>query len=74
MFTTLILRPVSLIRFRFHIFFHHIDHYRTDAFLWVTATGISAAAKLLAKGDGKRAGQKVDIDSDDEVDAGGEEG
>jgi hypothetical protein len=42
--------------------------------LWVTATGISAAAKPLAKGDGKKAAQKVEIDSDDEVDAGGEEG
>ena len=52
---------------RFHAFFHHIDHFRTDYFLWVTAKGISAAAqsKVLAR---------TDDASDEEVDANGEEG
>ena len=50
---------------RFHDFFHHVDHYRTDYFLWVTASGLSAAKQNHArKGDA----------SDDEADANGEEG
>lgn len=50
---------------RFHSFFHHIDHYRTDFFLWATASGMSAAKQSQArKEDG----------SDDEVDVNGEEG
>jgi tRNA pseudouridine38-40 synthase len=50
---------------RFHDFFHHVDHYRTDYFLWVTASGLSAAKKDHArKGDA----------SDDEADTNGEEG
>ena len=52
---------------RFHAFFHHIDHYRTDYFLWVTAKGISAAtqSKALAK---------TEDASDEEADVNGEEG
>ncbi|KAE9367850.1 pseudouridine synthase [Stipitochalara longipes BDJ] len=52
---------------QFHAFFHHIDHYRTDYFLWVTAEGISAAtqSKALAR---------TDDASDDEADVNGEEG
>ena len=50
---------------RFHDFFHHVDHYRTDYFLWVTASGLSAAKQNHArKGDA----------SDDEADVNGEEG
>ncbi|KAN0095312.1 pseudouridine synthase [Hyaloscypha variabilis] len=52
---------------QFHAFFHHIDHYRTDYFLWVTAQGISAAtqSKALAR---------TDDASDDEADVNGQEG
>jgi tRNA pseudouridine38-40 synthase len=52
---------------RFHAFFHHIDHYRTDYFLWVTAKGISAAAQ-------SKKPARTDDPSDDEVDINGEEG
>ena len=50
---------------RFHDFFHHLDNFRTDYFLWVTASGVSAAKQSQAR--------KEDPD-DDEVDANGEEG
>lgn len=50
---------------RFHDFFHHVDHYRTDYFLWVTASGLSAAKQSqVRKGEA----------SDDEADVNGEEG
>lgn len=52
---------------QFHAFFHHIDHYRTDYFLWVTAKGISAAAQ-------SKKPARTDDPSDDEVDINGEEG
>ncbi len=60
---------------RFHTFFHHIDNYRTDNFLWVTATGIPAASKPLQKGEQAKQGTKeVEVDSEDEGDVGEEEG
>ena len=50
---------------RFHDFFHHVDHYRSEYFLWVTASGLSAAKQSqMRKGEA----------SDDEADANGEEG
>ena len=52
---------------RFHAFFHHIDHFRTDYFLWVSAKGISAAKQ-------SKAPARTDDLSDDEVDVNGEEG
>ncbi|PMD21048.1 tRNA pseudouridine synthase-like protein [Hyaloscypha hepaticicola] len=52
---------------QFHAFFHHIDHFRTDYFLWVTAKGISAAKQ-------SKAPARTDDLSDDEVDVNGEEG
>jgi tRNA pseudouridine38-40 synthase len=53
---------------RFHTFFHHVDHYRTDYFLWVTASGIAAAKQ-------SKAPARTDDASDDEMaDANGEEG
>ena len=61
------LRGMKLMYDRFHDFFHHVDHYRTDYFLWVTASGLSAAKQNHAR--------KGDADgSDDEADANGEEG
>jgi hypothetical protein len=60
---------------RFHIFFHHIDHYRTSAFLWVTSTGIPATTQALGKGEvGSEATALVAADSEDEADRGNEEG
>ncbi|KAG9242728.1 pseudouridine synthase [Calycina marina] len=50
---------------QFHAFFRHLDHYRTNHFLWVTATGLSAAKQVTSR---------KEADSDDEVDANGEEG
>ena len=52
---------------RFHAFFHHIDHFRTDYFLWITASGISAAKQ-------SKSVSRIDDPSDDEADANGEEG
>jgi len=51
---------------QFHAFFHHIDHHKTDYFLWVTAGGIGAAKQ-------SKAPARTDA-SDDEADANGEEG
>jgi tRNA pseudouridine38-40 synthase len=54
---------------RFHIFFHHLDHFRTDYFLWVTAEGIAAARQSKARSE------LLDEDaSDSEPDANGQEG
>ncbi|CAG8955058.1 hypothetical protein HYFRA_00007072 [Hymenoscyphus fraxineus] len=36
---------------QFHTFFHHLDHYRTDFFLWVTAEGIAAARQSIARSE-----------------------
>ena len=59
-------------RYRFHIFFHHIDHYRTNAFLWVTSTGIPAAGHTLGKGEvDSEATALVVSDSEDEADGNG---
>lgn len=52
---------------RFHAFFHHVDHFRTDFFLWVTASGLSAAKQ-------SKAPARTDNNSDDEADVNGEEG
>ncbi|KAH7348694.1 pseudouridine synthase [Rhexocercosporidium sp. MPI-PUGE-AT-0058] len=52
---------------QFHAFFHHVDHFRTDYFLWVTASGLSAAKQ-------SKAPARTDNYSDDEADVNGEEG
>jgi tRNA pseudouridine38-40 synthase len=52
---------------RFVTFFHHIDHHKTEYFLWVTAEGIDAA-----KHPG--AGVKNEDISEDEADPNGQEG
>jgi tRNA pseudouridine38-40 synthase len=48
---------------RFHDFFHHVDHYRTEYFLWVTASGISAAKQTKAKNED---GSEDEADPDDQ--------
>ncbi|TGO47335.1 hypothetical protein BOTNAR_0531g00070 [Botryotinia narcissicola] len=52
---------------QFHTFFHHLDHHRSDYFLWLTASGISAGRQ-------RGAGKDVLDASDDEADVNGEEG
>ncbi|RKF82272.1 tRNA pseudouridine synthase 1 [Golovinomyces cichoracearum] len=55
---------------QFHSFFHHLDHFRSEYFLWVTAGGISIARTGPAKIEIKKAVEE----SEDEVDINGEEG
>jgi len=65
----LICIPKLTLKYRFHSFFHHIDHIRTDYFLWVTASGLSAAKQS------KAASRTDDPESDDETaDVNGQEG
>ncbi|KAB8291701.1 hypothetical protein EYC80_006499 [Monilinia laxa] len=52
---------------QFHTFFHHLDHHRSDYFLWLTASGISAGRQRGADKDALDA-------SDDEADVNDEEG
>ncbi|KAI9742652.1 MAG: tRNA pseudouridine synthase 1 [Claussenomyces sp. TS43310] len=59
---------------QFHTFFNHIDHYRTDYFLWVTAAGIAATKQSLNKGDAVKKAKELVVDSEDEADANGEDG
>ncbi|KAH8671994.1 pseudouridine synthase [Tricladium varicosporioides] len=54
---------------QFHTFFHHIDHYRTDFFLWVTAGGVKAARQSKARSEVMN-----DAEEDSEPDANGQEG
>ncbi|KAI1001899.1 hypothetical protein K3495_g6304 [Podosphaera aphanis] len=54
----------------FHSFFHHVDHHKSDFFLWVSAAGTSASKTRLGKGEVKQLREE----SDDEVDGNGEEG
>lgn len=56
---------------RFHAFFHHIDHFRTDYFLWVTAGGLAAARQSKVRNEGL---EEEEDASDNEVDANGQEG
>jgi tRNA pseudouridine38-40 synthase len=40
---------------RFHIFFHQLDNFETDSFLWVTAHGFEAAFEPKERRDPKLA-------------------
>ncbi|KAL3425013.1 tRNA pseudouridine synthase [Phlyctema vagabunda] len=53
---------------QFHTFFNHIDHYRSDYFLWITASGVAASKQS------KAAAVLDDASDDDEADANGQEG
>lgn len=55
---------------RFHSFFHHIDNYRTEYFLFVTAQGIPATREIIEKQRSKQ----VELESEDEGDANAGEG
>ncbi len=54
---------------QFHVFFQHIDHYKSDFFLWVTAAGIRAARQPLGKGEVMKANKAVlaEVGLDSEV-------
>lgn len=39
----------------FHIFFHQLDNFETDSFLWVTAHGFNAALEPKERRDPKLA-------------------
>lgn len=58
---------------RYHTFFHHLDHYRSDAFLWVLngVGGLDVHGDELQKRLQAKSGRKVDVDSEDEADGGG---
>ena len=51
---------------RFHTFFHQIDSFRSDYFLWVTAGGIGAAHQRLGQRDDD-VPQGMDVESDNEA-------
>lgn len=38
---------------RFHIFFHQLDNFETDSFLWLTAHGFEAAFEPKERRDPK---------------------
>ncbi|KAF3020309.1 tRNA pseudouridine synthase 1 [Neopestalotiopsis sp. 37M] len=58
----------------FHTFFHQIDHFKSDYFLWVTAGGIQAARKRTGQGDDMPEALKAELDDDEGEDIEGGEG
>jgi tRNA pseudouridine38-40 synthase len=61
--------------FRFHTFFHHIDNFKTDYFLWVTAEGVAGARQSVARSEQPPKLPEDAYESDEEQpDAKGEEG
>ncbi|KAK6205913.1 hypothetical protein LQW54_008105 [Pestalotiopsis sp. IQ-011] len=50
----------------FHTFFHQIDHFKSDYFLWVTAGGIDAARKRVGLGDDMPPTLKAELDDENE--------
>jgi tRNA pseudouridine38-40 synthase len=63
---------LTLTGFRFHTFFHQIDHFKSDYFLWVTAGGIQAARKRTGQGDDMPEALKAELDDEGEDIEGGE--
>lgn len=59
---------------RFHTFFQHIDHYKSDYFLWVTASGIAASKQALAKGEAASKLADIGLDAEGETGNGAQEG
>jgi tRNA pseudouridine38-40 synthase len=58
---------------RFHTFFTHLDNYRDNTFLYLTAGGIEATKMELPKKNGENgAKQEYEEDSEDENPEGGE--
>lgn len=54
---------------RYHIFFHHVDNFKSSNFLFLTAEGIPAVKQANV---GNHA--QIKEESDDEGDVGNEEG
>ena len=52
---------------RFHTFFHQLDNFRTDYFLWVTADGFEAAYERTDRG-GEKIPQALEAELGDEAD------
>ncbi|KAK7962107.1 tRNA pseudouridine synthase [Apiospora aurea] len=48
----------------FHAFFHQIDNFKTDYFLWVTAGGMGAAHKRIGQGEDVPEGLKKELGDD----------
>lgn len=59
-------RPANRAAHRFHTFFHQIDSFRSDYFLWVTAGGIGAAHQRLGQRDDD-VPQGMGVESDSEA-------
>jgi tRNA pseudouridine38-40 synthase len=61
-----------LIRDRFHIFFHQIDNFKSDYFLWVTAGGIAAAHRRVGQAEDIPEGMDKELGDEGEDIEGGE--
>ncbi|KAH8193547.1 hypothetical protein TruAng_012286 [Truncatella angustata] len=57
----------------FHTFFHQIDNFKSDYFLWVTAGGIAAAHQRVGQADDMPQSLKEELGDEDEAADGGEE-
>ena len=51
---------------RFHNFFHMLDHYATDYFLWVTAGGWENANKRFLQPPGQSNAMDMGMEEGDE--------
>ncbi|EPE24999.1 Pseudouridine synthase [Glarea lozoyensis ATCC 20868] len=58
---------------QFHTFFHHIDNFKTDYFLWVTAEGVAGARQSVARSENVLPEDVYESD-EEQPDAKGEEG
>ena len=48
--TPLPIHYVLTVKRSFHIFFHQLDNFKTDYFLWVTAGGLEASYERTDRG------------------------
>jgi tRNA pseudouridine38-40 synthase len=56
----------------FHIFFHQLDNFKTDYFLWVTAGGLEAAYERSNR-SGEKIPKALEAELGDEADGVAEE-
>ncbi|KAH8909311.1 pseudouridine synthase [Coniochaeta sp. PMI_546] len=52
----------------FHIFFHQLDNFKTDYFLWVTADGLEASYERTDRGLGEKIPKGLEAELGDEAD------
>jgi tRNA pseudouridine38-40 synthase len=52
---------------RFHTFFHQIDNFKSDYFLWVTAGGLDAAHKRVGQVDDLPEAMKKELGDEGEM-------